>query len=125
MKDEIGGDLAELRLHLRDEYMLSKIVFVVPGISFPTRPTQHKDTSTSTSSNEIAPEITPETRDFSLDGDENSLIFIAGGCMQPSVSNQGWMTFTLAFRTNHTTAIVQFLRCIHGQIDGEDRHEIT
>jgi len=45
MKDEIGGDLAELRLHLRDEHMYICGGEVVPGISFLTRsPPSTKDT---------------------------------------------------------------------------------
>ncbi|OJA20034.1 hypothetical protein AZE42_04462 [Rhizopogon vesiculosus] len=60
-------------------------------------PAQHKDTSAS--SNEITPEITPETSDFDLDGDENSLTSIAAALGQQSelddVDNP--MTFTSVF----------------------------
>ncbi|OJA09707.1 hypothetical protein AZE42_13097 [Rhizopogon vesiculosus] len=77
-------DLAELRLHLRDEYMrrgsakvqLRRSRHIIPD----PLPTQHKDTSAS--SNEITPEITPETRYFDLDGDENSLTSITAALGQ-------------------------------------------
>jgi len=77
-------DLAELRLHLRDEYMrrgsvkdrLHRFRHSIPD----PLPPQHKDTSAS--SNEITPEITLETRDFDLDGDENSLTSIVAALGQ-------------------------------------------
>ncbi|OAX30556.1 hypothetical protein K503DRAFT_705097, partial [Rhizopogon vinicolor AM-OR11-026] len=94
-------DLAELRLHLRDEYMrrgsikdrLRRSRHIIPD----PLPTQHKDTSAS--SNEITPEITPETRDFDLDGDENSLTIIATALGQQSELDDidDLMTFTSAF----------------------------
>jgi hypothetical protein len=73
-------DLAELRLHLRDEYMrrgsakdrLRPLRHIIPDALSP----QNKDTTTtSTSSDEIHLEITPETNMFDLDGDENLLTF--------------------------------------------------
>ncbi|OJA13858.1 hypothetical protein AZE42_14146, partial [Rhizopogon vesiculosus] len=78
-------DLAELRLHLRDKYMRrgsvkdwlrrSRHIILDP------LPTQHKNTSTSSMK---SPKITPETRDFDLDGDENSLAFIVTALGQQS-----------------------------------------
>jgi len=94
-------DLAELRLHLRDEYMLRGSIkdrlrhsrHIIPD----PLPTQHKDTSAF--SNEITPEVTPETRDFDLDGDENSLTSIAAAlCQQLELDDvDDPMTFTSAF----------------------------
>ncbi|OJA08572.1 hypothetical protein AZE42_12984, partial [Rhizopogon vesiculosus] len=77
-------DLAEFRLHLRDEYMRRESI-------------KHKDTSAS--SDEITLEITPETRDFDLDGDENSLIFITAALGQQSELDDvdDPMTFTSTF----------------------------
>jgi len=79
-------DFAKLRLHLHDEYMrrgsvedrLRRSRHIIPDLL----PTQHKDTSAS--SNEITPEIMPETGDFDLDGDENSLTSIAAALGQKS-----------------------------------------
>ncbi|OAX42878.1 hypothetical protein K503DRAFT_862755 [Rhizopogon vinicolor AM-OR11-026] len=90
-------DLAELRLHLRDEYMrrgsakdrLRRSRRIIPD----PLPTQHKDTPAS--SNETTPEIVPETRDFDLDGDESSLTSIAAALdvkwveMPPTIMT-GW-----------------------------------
>jgi hypothetical protein len=80
-------DLAELRLHLRDEYMrrgsvkdrLRRPRHIIPD----PLPPQNKDTTT-TSSNEITPEITPETSRFDSDSDENSLTSIAEALGQRS-----------------------------------------
>ncbi|OJA08170.1 hypothetical protein AZE42_11394 [Rhizopogon vesiculosus] len=60
-------------------------------------PTQHKDASAS--SNEITPEITPETRDFDLDGDENSVTSITAALSQQSELDDvdDPVTFTSAF----------------------------
>jgi len=80
-------DLAELRLHLRDEYMwrgavkdrLRRTRHIIPD----PLPLQNKDT-TSSSSDEITPEITPESSIFDSDGDENSLTSIAEALGQRS-----------------------------------------
>ncbi|OJA08316.1 hypothetical protein AZE42_10981 [Rhizopogon vesiculosus] len=93
-------DLAGFRLHLLDEYMrresikvrLRRFRHIIPD----PLPTQHKDTSAS--SNEITLEITPETRYFDLDGDENSLISITAALGQSELDDvDDPMTFTSAF----------------------------
>ncbi|OJA18734.1 hypothetical protein AZE42_13205 [Rhizopogon vesiculosus] len=93
-------DLAELRLHFRDE----------------------------SSSNEIKAEITPETRDSDLDGDENSLISIAAAIGQQSELDDvdDAMAFTSAFEQITSQQLFSFSddRYID-KIDREDRHEIT
>jgi hypothetical protein len=63
---------------------VSKIGFVAPGISFPTHSPQNKDTTTTASSDEIIPEITPETSRFDSDSDKNSLTSIAEALGQHS-----------------------------------------
>ncbi|KAJ8581453.1 hypothetical protein M405DRAFT_623547 [Rhizopogon salebrosus TDB-379] len=81
-------DLAELRLHLRDEYMRRGSVrdrlrcprHIIPD----PLPPQNKDTTTTASSDEIIPEITPETSRFDSDRDENSLTSIAEALGQRS-----------------------------------------
>ncbi|KAJ8595559.1 hypothetical protein M405DRAFT_857247 [Rhizopogon salebrosus TDB-379] len=81
-------DLAELRLHLRDEYMrrgsvkdrLRRPRHIIPD----PLPPQNKDTTTTASSDEIIPEITPETSRFDSDSDENSLTSIAEALGQRS-----------------------------------------
>ncbi|KAJ8579882.1 hypothetical protein M405DRAFT_98167 [Rhizopogon salebrosus TDB-379] len=80
-------DLAELRLHLRDEYTrrgsvkdrLRRPRHIIPD----PLPPQNKDTTTA-SSDEITPEITPETSRFDSDSDENSLTSIAEALGQRS-----------------------------------------
>jgi hypothetical protein len=82
-------ELAELRLHLRDEYMrrgnakdrLRPLRHIIPDALSP----QNKDTTTSASSDEIHLEITPETNRFDLYGDENLLTSIAEALGQRSV----------------------------------------
>jgi hypothetical protein len=73
-------DFAELRLHLRDEYMrrgsvedwLRRSRHIIPDplpeadVVVSLGP-QNNDTTTSASSDEITPEITPETSRFDLD----------------------------------------------------------
>ncbi|KAG1726294.1 ribonuclease H-like domain-containing protein [Suillus lakei] len=81
-------DLAELRLHLRDEYMrrgsvkdrLRRPRHIIPN----PLPPQNKDPTTTASSDEITPEITPETSRFDSDSDENSLTSIAEALGQRS-----------------------------------------
>jgi hypothetical protein len=81
-------DLAELRLHLRDEYMwrgsvkdwLRRPRHIIPD----PLPPQNKDPTTTASSDEITPKITPETSRFDSDTDENSLTSIAEALGQHS-----------------------------------------
>jgi len=96
-------DLAELRLHLREEYMWRGAVkdrlhhtrHIIPD----PLPLQNKDT-TSSSSDEITPEITPEPSIFDSDGDKNLLTSIAEALGQHSELDDvedPATTFTLFF----------------------------
>ncbi|KAG1720850.1 ribonuclease H-like domain-containing protein [Suillus lakei] len=97
-------DLAELRLHLQDEYMRRGSVkdrlrcprHIIPD----PLPPQNKDPTTMASSDEITPEITPETNRFDSDSDENSLTSIAealGQCSELDDAEDPAATFTLIF----------------------------